>query len=75
MDNDVVLWIVVGTALAFDFTNGFHDTANAVASLFSNGIDPMVVIRWRDIFLRLERAIDATETSASIVEGIVIKNA
>ena len=48
---------------------------DAVASLFSNGIDPMVVIRWRDIFLRLERAIDATETSASIVEGIVIKNA
>ena len=48
---------------------------DAVASLFSNRIDPMVVIRWRDIFLRLERAIDATETSASIVEGIVIKNA
>jgi uncharacterized protein len=48
---------------------------DAVASLFSNGIDPMVVIRWRDIFLRLERAIDAIETTASIVEGIVIKNA
>ena len=48
---------------------------DAVASLFSNGIDPMVVIRWRDIFLRLERAIDATETSASVVEGIVVKNA
>jgi uncharacterized protein len=47
---------------------------DAVASLFSNGIDPMVVIRWRDLFLRLERAIDATETSASIIEGIVIKN-
>jgi len=48
---------------------------DAVASLFAGNIDPMVVIRWRDIFLRLERAIDATETSASIVEGIVIKNA
>jgi uncharacterized protein len=48
---------------------------DAVASLFANGIDPMVVIRWRDIFLRLERAIDATETSASVVEGIVVKNA
>ena len=47
---------------------------DAVASLFADRIDPMVVIRWRDIFLRLERAIDATETSASIVEGIVIKN-
>jgi uncharacterized protein len=48
---------------------------DAVAALFSDGVDPMVVIRWRDIFLRLERAIDATETTASIVEGIVIKNA
>ena len=28
MDSDVILVIVVGTALAFDFTNGFHDTAN-----------------------------------------------
>jgi uncharacterized protein len=48
---------------------------DAVASLFSNGIDPMFVIRWRDVFLRLERAIDATETCAHILEGIVIKNA
>jgi uncharacterized protein len=48
---------------------------DAVASLFSNGIDPMFVIRWRDVFLRLERAIDATETAAHILEGIVIKNA
>jgi predicted phosphate transport protein (TIGR00153 family) len=48
---------------------------DAIASLFANGIDPMVVIRWRDIFLRLERAVDATETVAHILEGIVIKNA
>jgi uncharacterized protein len=48
---------------------------DALASLFANGIDPMVVIRWRDIFLRLERAIDATEAAAHILEGIVIKNA
>jgi uncharacterized protein len=48
---------------------------DAVASLFADRIDPMVVIRWRDVFLRLERAIDATETSASVVEGIVVKNA
>jgi predicted phosphate transport protein (TIGR00153 family) len=48
---------------------------DAVASLFADRVDPMVVIRWRDIFLRLERAIDATETSASVVEGIVVKNA
>jgi uncharacterized protein len=47
---------------------------DALGSLFANGIDPMVVIRWRDILLRLERAVDATEAAAHIVEGIVIKN-
>jgi uncharacterized protein len=47
---------------------------DAIASLFADRIDPMVVIRWRDVFLRLERAIDATETAAHILEGIVIKN-
>jgi predicted phosphate transport protein (TIGR00153 family) len=46
----------------------------ALASLFAGGIDPMAVIRWRDIFLRLERAIDATETAATVVEGIAMKN-
>ena len=47
----------------------------AVASLFEGGIDPMVVIRWKDIFDRLEEAIDATERVADVLEGIVIKNA
>jgi uncharacterized protein len=53
---------------------GDRISRDAVASLFSNGIDPMVVIRWKDIFAVLERAIDATETAAHILEGIVIKN-
>ena len=47
---------------------------DAVAALFANGIDPMAVIRWKDIFAVLERAIDATESVAHILEGIVIKN-
>jgi predicted phosphate transport protein (TIGR00153 family) len=47
----------------------------AIASLFESGIDPMVVIRWKDIFERLEDAIDSTERAAFILEGIVIKNA
>ena len=35
MSSDVILVIVVVTALAFDFTNGFHDTANAIATSVS----------------------------------------
>ena len=43
--DDVVLWIVVGTALAFDFTNGFHDTANAVAtSISTRAMPPRVAV-------------------------------
>jgi uncharacterized protein len=53
---------------------GDRISRDAVASLFSNGIDPMVVIRWKDMFAVLENAIDATETAAQIIEGIVIKN-
>jgi hypothetical protein len=47
----------------------------AIASLFERGIDPMFVIRWKDIFERLEDAIDSCERAAYILEGIVIKNA
>jgi uncharacterized protein len=46
----------------------------ALASLFSNGIDPMVVIRWKDIFGLLERAIDSTETAAHTIEAIAVKH-
>jgi len=53
---------------------GDRITREAMASLFGEGIDPMVVIRWKDLFERLEAAIDATEHVAYILEGIVIKN-
>ena len=53
---------------------GDRISREAVASLFDGGIDPMVVIRWKDIYERLESAIDATERVANILEGIIIKN-
>jgi uncharacterized protein len=54
--------------------DGDRISRDAIAALFADRIDPMMVIRWKDIFAVLERAIDATETSAHILEGIVIKN-
>jgi predicted phosphate transport protein (TIGR00153 family) len=54
--------------------DGDRTVRHAIASLFDNGIDPMVVIRWKDIFERLEEAIDACEHVANTLEGIVIKN-
>jgi uncharacterized protein Yka (UPF0111/DUF47 family) len=46
---------------------------DAVASLFVSGIDPMVVIRWKDIFESLEAAVDACERVAHVLEGITLK--
>jgi predicted phosphate transport protein (TIGR00153 family) len=54
--------------------DGDRVVREAIASLFDNGIDPMVVIRWKDLFERLEEAIDSTEKVANILEGIIIKN-
>ena len=54
--------------------DGDRTVRAALASLFETGIDPMMVIRWKDIFERLEEAIDATEHVANILQGIVIKN-
>ena len=45
MHSDVILWIVVATAIAFDFTNGFHDTANAIAtSVSTRAMSPRVAV-------------------------------
>jgi predicted phosphate transport protein (TIGR00153 family) len=55
-------------------TEGDRVTRDAVASLFDTGIDPMVVIRWKDIFERLEDAVDATELVANQLANIVVKN-
>ncbi|MEX2197025.1 MAG: DUF47 family protein [Thermoleophilaceae bacterium] len=54
--------------------DGDRVVREALAALFDDGIDPMVVIRWKDIYERIEDAIDATEHVANILEGIVLKN-
>jgi predicted phosphate transport protein (TIGR00153 family) len=69
--NDLSVYTVEINRLEND---GDRITREAIASLFDGGIDPMVVIRWKDLFERLEDAIDATEHVAHILEGIVIKN-
>ena len=50
-----------------------HD---AIAALFRDDrIDPLSVIRWKDIYEGLERAIDACETAANVIANIAVKNA
>ena len=50
-----------------------HD---AIAALFRDDrIDPLIVIRWKDIYEGLEKAIDAAEHAANVIANIVVKNA
>src|SRR5918999_284629 len=71
MDNDVVLWLVVAAALAFDFTNGFHDTANAVAtSISTRAMTPRVAVGLAAI-LNFVGAFLSLEVAATIASGIV----
>jgi inorganic phosphate transporter, PiT family len=68
---DVVLWIVVATALAFDFTNGFHDTANAVAtSISTRALPPRVAVGMASI-LNFAGAFLSLQVAATIASGIV----
>src|SRR3954452_23879167 len=52
---------------------GDRVSREAIGSLFAAGIDPMVVIRWKDIFDTLGGATAAWETVAHVLEGIALK--
>lgn len=46
----------------------------AIDELFHNATDPLMVIKWKDIYEKLEAAVDRCEHVANIVEGVIIKN-
>ncbi|MFE5708303.1 anion permease [Rhodococcus koreensis] len=67
----LVLLIVVVTALGFDFTNGFHDTANAMATSIATGaLKPRVAVTLSAI-LNLVGAFLSVEVAATVAKGIV----
>ncbi|HEX2392457.1 MAG TPA: anion permease [Solirubrobacterales bacterium] len=71
MSSDVILVIVVGTALAFDFTNGFHDTANVVATSISTGAArPQVAIGVASL-LNFVGAFISISVAATVAQDVV----
>jgi uncharacterized protein len=52
---------------------GDRISRDAMASLFHSGTDPMIVIRWKDIFESLEEAVDSCEKVAHILEGMSLR--
>jgi PiT family inorganic phosphate transporter len=72
--SDIVLVLVVVTAVCFDFTNGFHDTANAVATSIATGaLKPRVAVAMSAV-LNLVGAFISIKVAATIAKGIVNAN-
>jgi PiT family inorganic phosphate transporter len=76
MSSDVVLVIVVGTALLFDFTNGFHDTANVVAtSISTRAMPPRLAVAYAAAFNFIGAFVSlavAATVAKDVVNGDVI---
>jgi inorganic phosphate transporter, PiT family len=71
VDSDIILVIVVATALAFDFTNGFHDTANVVAtSISTRALPPRVAVAFAAL-LNFAGAFISLKVAATVGKGIV----
>ena len=71
MDSDVILVIVVATALAFDFTNGFHDTANVVATSISTGAARPQVAIGTAALLNFVGAFISISVAATVANDVV----
>ena len=75
MQNDIVMVIVVGTALAFDFTNGFHDTANVVAtSISTRAMAPRLAIAYAAA-LNFAGAFISLAVAATVASDVVSSGA
>src|SRR3954465_12647612 len=71
MQSDLILYIVVAAALAFDFTNGFHDTANVVATAISTrAVPPRIAVAFAAI-LNFVGAFLSLAVAATVAKGIV----
>jgi PiT family inorganic phosphate transporter len=71
VSNDVVIVIVVATALIFDFTNGFHDTANVVAtSISTHAMPPRIAVAYAAIF-NFAGAFISLAVAATVAKDVV----
>jgi PiT family inorganic phosphate transporter len=71
VDADLIVVIVVATALAFDFTNGFHDTANVVAtSISTRAMAPPVAVGYASV-LNFAGAFVSLEVAATVAKDVV----
>jgi len=67
----VVLVCVVVTALIFDYINGFHDTANAIATVVSTGVLPLRTAIFLAAALNFGGAFAGTAVASTIGKGLI----
>jgi PiT family inorganic phosphate transporter len=71
----VALWLVVALALAFDFTNGFHDAANSIATVVSTRVlAPRYAVIWAAFFNFVAFLLFKTHVANTIAKDVVLQH-
>src|SRR2546430_5402266 len=69
---DLALIAVIAIALAFDFTNGFHDAANSIATVVATRVlTPRLAVVWAAVFNFIAFLIFKTAVASTIAKGVV----
>src|SRR6185295_12190594 len=71
--NNLALFAVIAIALAFDFTNGFHDAANSIATVVATRVlTPRLAVIWAATFNFIAFLVFHTGVASTIAKGVVV---
>src|SRR3712207_351465 len=69
------LVVVIATALAFDYVNGFHDAANSIATVVSTRVlTPRLAVAWAAFFNFAAFLVFGTEVATTIAKDVVLQD-
>ena len=69
---DLALWFVIAVALGFDYTNGFHDAANSIATVVATRVlSPRYAVMWAAFFNFIAFLIFKTHVASTIAKDVV----
>jgi PiT family inorganic phosphate transporter len=72
---DLAVWIVVALALGFDYTNGFHDAANSIATVVSTRVlSPRWAVVWAAFFNFVAFLVFKTHVADTIAKDVVVQD-
>ncbi|MDQ3756712.1 MAG: inorganic phosphate transporter [Actinomycetota bacterium] len=72
---DLAVWAVVALALGFDYTNGFHDAANSIATVVSTRVlSPRWAVVWAAFFNFIAFLVFKTHVANTIAKDVVVQD-